>query len=299
MGRSRNTEMPNLFIIGAAKCGTTSLHHYLDLHPEISMSKVKEPTYFARHDPDIAAWAIIDRAEYLGLFEAGKLYRGESSTAYSRAPLVEGVPEAIAAEVPEAKLIYMVGDPIRRIEADIRQMLSNRHGQWAFVPEDASVIEIFGDPSDPSNRLLAQSRYMYQLERYLGHFDPGSLLVVDSDALRNQRRETMSRIFNFIGVERDFWSDEMMLELNKGSDKRRTGDTYVRVSRLKPVKAVLSVIPRSTRNRFFGRVREAVGRPWSPPSLDERSRREFEDLLRPEVEALRDFSGQAFEGWRI
>ena len=46
--RSRNREMPNLFIIGAAKCGTSSLHSYLDLHPEISMSDVKEPMYFLR-----------------------------------------------------------------------------------------------------------------------------------------------------------------------------------------------------------------------------------------------------------
>lgn len=291
--------MPNLFIIGAAKCGTSSLHHYLDLHPEVSMSKVKEPTYFARHDPDIASWAIIDRSEYLGLFEAGTTYRGEASTAYSRAPLVKGVPEAIAAEVPEAKLIYMVGDPIRRIESDIRQMLSNRLGQWAFVPEDASVTEIFGDPADPSNRLFAQSRFTYQLEQYLEYFDPKSILVVDRDALRSERRETMSRIFGFLGVDGEFWSDEMMRELNKGRDKRRTGDTYVRIAGLKPVKAALSVIPRSARIRFFGRVREAVGRRWSPPELDESTRRQFEDLLRPEVERLREFTGQEFPGWSI
>lgn len=299
MGRNRNKEMPNLFIIGAAKCGTTSLHHYLDLHPEISMSKVKEPTYFARHDPEIASWAIVDRSEYLHLFEGGTAYRGETSTAYSRAPLVEGVPEAIAAETPEAKLIYMVGDPIRRIEADIRQMLSNRLGQWAFVPEDGSVTEIFGEPSDPSNRLFAQSRFMYQLERYLGCFDPGSILIVDSDGLRNERRETMTRIFEFLGVDSGFWSEEMMIEFNKGREKKRTSDAYVRLARLKPAKAVLSVIPRSVRIRFFGRVREAVGRPWSPPALDQKTREQFEELLRPEVEALRDFTGQPFEGWSI
>ena len=38
--------LPNVLIIGAMKCGTTSLHHYLDLHPEISMSEQKEVRFF-------------------------------------------------------------------------------------------------------------------------------------------------------------------------------------------------------------------------------------------------------------
>ena len=76
MTHSINTEMPNLFIIGAAKCGTTSLHHYLDQHPEVSMSEVKEPRYFCRHFDDLGLPAVSRRDEYLGLFESGTAHRG-------------------------------------------------------------------------------------------------------------------------------------------------------------------------------------------------------------------------------
>jgi hypothetical protein len=41
-----NGALPNLIVIGAQKCGTSSLHYYLDLHPEIEMSSPKELNFF-------------------------------------------------------------------------------------------------------------------------------------------------------------------------------------------------------------------------------------------------------------
>src|SRR5215213_7901739 len=45
-GRGNRMTMPNFFIVGAQKAGTTSLHHYLDQHPQVYMSPVKEPFFF-------------------------------------------------------------------------------------------------------------------------------------------------------------------------------------------------------------------------------------------------------------
>ena len=84
---------PNLFVIGAMKSGTTSLHAYLGSHPQIFMCPEKEPSFFAKE-------TISSRGEdwYLKLFAAAgsKPVIGESSTAYSRIPLFPGVPERIA-----------------------------------------------------------------------------------------------------------------------------------------------------------------------------------------------------------
>ena len=62
---------PNFFIVGAAKSGTTSLHHYLNQHPRISMSKIKEPQYFSRVlvPDDHPIRPIRDEREYLDLFD--------------------------------------------------------------------------------------------------------------------------------------------------------------------------------------------------------------------------------------
>src|SRR5688500_19663917 len=74
--------LPNLLIIGAMKCGTTSLHHYLDLHPDISMSDPKEVRFF-----DDPAWE--ERIDwYRGHFDPNAPVTGESSVYYSAYPWI-------------------------------------------------------------------------------------------------------------------------------------------------------------------------------------------------------------------
>ena len=86
-------------MIGAAKAGTTALHRYLDLHPEISMSADKEPHVFAYDD-----WRS-RMATYETQFEEGGRARGESSPSYSMHPWIRGVPERIGAAVPDVRLV--------------------------------------------------------------------------------------------------------------------------------------------------------------------------------------------------
>jgi hypothetical protein len=73
----------NLFIIGAMKSGTSSLHDYLGKHPQIFMAQFKEPMYFSREEHER-----MSLAEYEGLFKdvSNQLYIGESSTEYTKLP---------------------------------------------------------------------------------------------------------------------------------------------------------------------------------------------------------------------
>ena len=86
--------LPTFMIIGAAKAGTTSLHHYLDQHPEISMSTPKETNFFER--PDAAE----NLDEYQRCFQPGTKLRGEASVHYTCWPTVDGVAERISATLP-------------------------------------------------------------------------------------------------------------------------------------------------------------------------------------------------------
>src|ERR687895_1673032 len=108
--RRRHAALPNLIIIGGLKCGTTSIHHYLGLHPEIQMSKPKELNFFV-HELN---WDL-GLPWYRGRFDSRFPVRGESSPHYTNQPRYTGVPERIHDTVPDAKLIYMVRDPISRI----------------------------------------------------------------------------------------------------------------------------------------------------------------------------------------
>src|SRR3977135_2104853 len=106
----RHAELPNLIIIGGLKCGTTSIHHYLGLHPQIHMSKPKELNFFVEE----LNWDLgLDW--YASRFDDRFKVRGESSPHYTNLARLEGVPEGIREHCPDARLLYMVRDPIKRI----------------------------------------------------------------------------------------------------------------------------------------------------------------------------------------
>ena len=295
----KNSDLPTFFVIGSAKCGTTSLHRYLDLHPEISMSAEKEPEFFA-HAADPAFDAHVpDRDDYLGLFERGARERGEASTAYTYFPRIRGVPAVIAAEVPDAKLIYMVRDPVDRVGARLREAISNRHPEVRDLSLDAPAAELVGDLADPANFITCEGMYMTQIRQYLDHFPKESLLVVDSDELRSERQATMERIFGFLGVEPGFWDRRMEVELNGAGDKRVRSDLYLRLSGVDLFqKAIRRMSPRVKRD-VIAAARKVLSRELVAPEIDGDLRERLRELYRPEVEEFREFTGQDFPGWSV
>jgi hypothetical protein len=202
--------LPNLLIIGAAKCGTTSLHEYLALHPEIEMSEQKELQLFNRAD-----WR--ERLDwYSAQFPAGAPVRGESSPTYAFYPYLPSVPERAREMIPEAKFIYLVRDPIDRAIANYVEMYSLR---LEHRPIDVALSDL-----DPANPHLCSSRYATQLERYLACFDPDRVLVLDSGDLRHRRDATLAEVFRFLDVDPGFSSERFELEHNPRTIKVRYGD---------------------------------------------------------------------------
>ena len=107
---------PNFLIIGAAKAGTTSLYHYLRQHPDVYMSPVKEPAYYASAgaggEPRRRG-AIRTRTAYERLFEAAttERARGEASSQYLND---EAAPDRIAADLGDVRLIVSLRNPVDR-----------------------------------------------------------------------------------------------------------------------------------------------------------------------------------------
>ena len=108
----------DFFIVGAPKAGTTSLYHYLNEHPEISMSSQKEPDYFS--DADIQNEGMyygknrIDTIKkYHSLFDdnSESKLKGEASVSYL---FYKNVPQKIKAYNPDSKIIIMLRNPIER-----------------------------------------------------------------------------------------------------------------------------------------------------------------------------------------
>jgi hypothetical protein len=284
--------LPTFFVIGAPKAGTTSLHSYLDEHPQIHMSAVKEPNFFAPTlDPVDERWSVGRLEEYERLFDPAVGVRGEASPGYSMYPLRQGVPERIKELVPSAKFIYLVRDPIDRTVSHYHQLVA-RDG------ERRSLEATLGDLSDPHSPCVCASLYALQLELYLRHFPQDRVLVIDQAELLRDRRATLRRIFSFLAVDDTLDSPQFDVELLRSSERRTYPPALARF-------VGLTVRPRSRwlppRVRRY--LRLSMERILLPPletsKLDDQLRSRLEEVYAGEVERLRALTGKTFPTWSI
>lgn len=290
--------LPTFFIIGAAKSGTTSLHYYLDQHPQIQMSGHKEPNFFSGPEKGVPyPWGRVSRLEeYEELFDPTVGVRGESSTGYASHPRRQGVPERIKELVPEAKFIYLVRDPIART-------VSQYQHRVAVEGERRSLQEALGDLSDPYSICICPSLYASQLALYLRHFPQERLLVIDQAALLADRRSTLRQVFNFLSVDDVVDSMSLNEEFNTSRERRIYPLAYARLHYVRlrgaDVPAPLRWIPRRVRRPLRRSVERFLLSPLETPTLDAELRARLEELYVVEVERLRALTGKTFPTWSI
>lgn len=283
--------MPTFLVIGAMKAGTTSLHHYLRAHPDVFMSSVKELDYFVEH----ANWRR-GPAWYARQFDgaSGATAVGEASTAYTKFPTLAGVAGRIAAHLPNARLIYVIRDPIERIRSHYMHRVA-AGSERAVLDEAVRRTPVY----------LNCSRYALQLEQYFEHFPRDRVLVVTSEDLRHSRAATMRRVFGFLEVDETFVPDVIEREFYRTEDRaafspaawgvRRTLKRYLPGTK-RAKELVDTVAPRM----LSGILRRSdLARPALEVAVDERLRSELVALLRDDVGRLRRYLPEGFDGWGI
>ena len=274
--------LPNVIVIGAERCGTTSLHSYLGSHPQVFMSRKKELEFFVaeRNWRRGLRW-------YERQFRTDAPVRGESSPAYTAYPLFAGVPARLAALVPDAKLLYLVRDPVERT-------ISALHLARALGLDHRPPAEAFSDLDE--SPYVARSRYAAQLEQYLAHFPAQAIAVVDSGELSSRRDETMRRIFRFLDVDESFWSPAMEIERNTARRRRRNvaGRTLWRVGRRLRVPHMFTIVRRAP-----GWAGLPLTSPLSPTVLGPDLRRRLESALAEDAERFRTLTGMRFDSWSV
>ena len=206
---------PDFIIIGAAKAGTTTLYDLLEAHPQVAMSRHKEPNFFTEQwaRPGRIDWyrslfptAVAslpghsDRAGYPDSDDPGDpappRLRGEASVSYTWSTHAPIAARRIASALPRVKLVYILRHPVDRIEAHVREHVKARQmngeptaglsvesvlAQWPFIigtSEYARVLKVF--------------------ERYC---DPDRVLVLLLEDLHERPDQTLTRLAGFLGID--------------------------------------------------------------------------------------------------
>ena len=200
-----NSRQPNLFLVGAMKSGTTTLHELLAGHPEIAMSEPKEPCHFISGEALQRLWPEMwakgywkNEQTYLDIFpnNPNARWRGESSTDYSKRPLIDGIAKRIAAYNADARIVYIMRDPVERTISHYWHMTELRG-------EKRSILEAIND--DP--HYTDVSNYAFQLAPYLEHFGRNRIYVLTFEALKANPQAIVSELCRWLSVAENFEPD--------------------------------------------------------------------------------------------
>lgn len=206
---------PNLFLVGGAKCGTTSMASYLAEHPRICWSEPKELWYFCRPDLPNRTENAVSLEEYLGHFSGcgpEHLYIAEGSVSYLYA---KGAARRILEFNPEAKFIVMVRNPLEAVVSLHRQMLMNMQESeadfdraWDLQGERRQGKYI---PMKCENAKYLMYRdwclWGEQLARLFHVVGRDRVCVIVFDDFKSDPAAEYERILNFLGLESDHRTD--------------------------------------------------------------------------------------------
>jgi len=205
---------PNFFIIGAGKAGTTSLYYYLKQHPEIFMSRYKEPKFFALeghpldfrgpHDKRIRRGTTTDVEDYLELFEPVRAEKaiGEASTIYLGDPRAPG---AIADRLPHARIVAILRHPAERAFSAFLHLLRD-----GYEPLSSFEQALDAEPQRAAAGWYVQYQYKGRgfygrhLQRYFDRFDPARIRIYLYEDFVEKPRWLLADLFEFLGVDAGF-----------------------------------------------------------------------------------------------
>jgi hypothetical protein len=272
--------LPTVIVIGAQKCGTSALHAYLGVHPEISMSKPKELDFF-----------LAERNWRRGLdwyrrhFDPRRPVRGESSPNYTAYPTWQGVAARVGEVVPGVKLIYLVRDPLDRIAS-----------HWVHNWSVRRELEAPAAALRRRSTYIDRSRYMYQLDQFLPHVRGDRILVLDQLDLRSRRSETLERVFRFLEVDPGFRHPSFAVEVHGTGGKRRMSHPAAAIQRRIGRSPLRRIVPAGAIARIDGALsRTEIERPDIRSALPP----EALEALRGDARRLREFTGMALDHWSV
>ncbi len=209
--------------------------------------------------------------------------RGESSPNYTVDPVLPGVATRAARLVPDAKLIFMVRDPVERVRSGYVHHYANRRERR---PLREAVL-------DPASSYVMRSRYHHQLSSWLEHFPMERVLVVSQDDLRLTRRPSLQRVWRFLGIRENV--------SRAGFRKQR-----LKTEKLRRKTVVGRYVSRHVSAGQWHRIENAqllgwhpLARPIEQPELDDDVRSRLEEMLREDAERFRALTGLAFEDWSV
>jgi hypothetical protein len=313
--------LPDFVIIGAAKAGTTSLYALLDRHPEVYLPRIKEPEFFARDDR--YANGIEAYAASFADARSDQIV-GEASTIYSLSPLFGDTAVRMKKHLPQAKLIYVLREPVSRAYSYYVQILKNyqnitndpvinRTFEEFILPEARNEAaprgKVFSHINahlpDVPELCLAGSEYVQQIEAYLAHYDCEQILFLRFEDFVADRPATLRKITDFLGVDPldEEVFDDAAVTKNVSKDHFQALEQQVALERLRGRSAGIwhlrKLLPKGLRDMLKTRVAGSASKDTvhAPQPMKPETKALLKTRFAAQKDRLRALTGLTFEDW--
>ncbi|MBX7226792.1 MAG: sulfotransferase [Chitinophagales bacterium] len=310
----------NFFVVGTVKGGTTSLHRYLDQHPEIYMSPVKETNFFSRFDIDEKKFSkdyahdvnvdlkkyldgnmaypihiahVTEPEDYTKLFKNVKneSVLGEISNSYL---LYEHAPKEIFKYNPEAKIAMILRNPVER--AFSQYVMNLRLGKTL---EKDFLKEIRVDDAKPekgwgaNHQYLMVGMYAAQVKRYLSVFNKEQIRVYLYEDYKKNQRDIVKDLYRFLGVSVDFEVD-MSEKLNEAGVPKFKKLNYL-INQIGIISWAKRNMPRAWREPFkkifYSNKKDEI------PTIQPHERKWLLDYYMDDIKELEQLLGVDLSNW--
>jgi len=298
---------PNFFIIGAPKCGTTSLWAWLSEHPNIFMSPMKEPHFYAT-DLNLPN-KVTSRAHYENLFKEASdqhIAVGEASPSYLQSKVA--VPR-IEQELSKAKYIVMVRNPVEMVYSLYEQnvfagyeLAHDFEMAWRLSPERRAGRVAMVSRWGPEPRLLdyqSSGKLAEQLERLFDIVPRERVLVLVLDDLRENPRREYLKVLDFLGVPDDGRQEFPVKNPAKEPRWPILQKMIHLVGRASRRTKRLLHIPANRRTGILEAMININAKYRSRPPMPMQLRKELIGYFRPDVEKLGRLIGRDFSHWLL
>jgi Sulfotransferase domain len=264
--------IPNLFIIGAMKSGTTSLHHYMSKHPELFMCEPKEPGFYNQKNPskEFSDW-------YYQLFAGATTahkYCGDGSTCYAKIPEFEGTAERIKAVSPNAKIIYVMRDPFKR-------MISHYWHTVRPQQTDGQTKDLY-TAVKTHEEYLAFSDYPRQIAPYIKLFGRENIHFILFEEMTKNPKEALMELFTWLKLPYENFDWSILDEKLNSRPEKVMGATGLgimhKLSYTKAWSFLSKLFPKSLKRWLYGMAVKEID-PNTQKQNEERLRNEYKEYF--------------------
>ncbi len=283
---------PDFFIVGAPKCGTTSLYRTLRGHPRLYASPRKEPHFFCDVPPP--HFHAMDADAYFALFadapESSVAYEASTNCIYSAAACGR-----IRDYSPSSRIVVALRNPADRAYSEYWHF--RRYGLEALSFEECVATD---GEREASRRYVERGLYARHVERYRKAFGEDRVHVLLLDDLRRDAARPYAEIFRFLGVDADCYVDGAIRHGRGWAPRwRGAGAAYgTLVSSRSPLARVArKAVPRPVR-RVGRRVASALLTAARVPPMARDTRALLCDAYAGDISRLESILGRDVSAWR-